>query len=107
MASTFKNYITNSIGSNADIYIAPALTTSTVIGITMSNLTGTDIKVSLCLNDGVANAFIVKDATIPGGSALVPVGGDQKLVLEAGNVLYAFANTTAAIDVVVSALELT
>ena len=60
MASTFKNYITNSIGSNSNIYVAPALTTATVIGITMSNLTGTDIKASLCLNDGVANAFIIK-----------------------------------------------
>lgn len=106
MASSFKNYITNAVGdSNTSIY-APSGVTSTVIGLTMANLTASDVKVRLFLNSGGANGYIIYDATVPAGSALVAAGGDQKIVLESGDTLYAYANTATSVDVIVSALEI-
>ena len=50
---------------------------------------------------------MVKGCYLTLGSALVPVGGDQKLVLEGGDAVYVYSNTASAIDVIVSALEIT
>lgn len=107
MASTFKNFITNSVGTaNTDVYSAPSrIKSSTIIGLTMSNLTVSDIKISLFLTSNNVDAFVFKDATIPSGSALVPVGGDQKLVLGPNDILKAYSNTDVSMDVIVSALE--
>jgi hypothetical protein len=49
--------------------------------------------------------FMVKNATIAPGGALVPVGGDQKLVLEAGDRLQVQMGTATSADVIVSVLE--
>jgi hypothetical protein len=48
---------------------------------------------------------MVKNATIAPGGALVPVGGDQKLVLEAGDRLQVQMGTATSADVIVSVLE--
>lgn len=106
MAGNFKNYITNNVGpSNTAVY-SPSGVTSTVIGITMANLTGSPITAALFLKSGSANGFIVYSASIPNGGSMVPVGGEQKLVLESGDELYAWSNTSSSMDVIVSALEI-
>jgi hypothetical protein len=108
MASAFKNYYTNSIGtSNTSIFTGPSGAQTTVIGMTLTNIEAQPIDVTLFLSIGGANTYIVKGATVPKGSALVPVGGDQKLVVEAGDVLYVYSNTASSVDVVVSTLEIT
>ncbi len=48
--------------------------------------------------------YIIKGAPIPVGSSLVPIGGDQKLVLEAADVLKVTSDVT--VDVAVSVLEI-
>ena len=107
MASTFKNYITNNIGlANTVVYTANSTVTATIIGLTLSNLTASDIKVSLFLTSGANTAYVVKDAFIPTGSALVPVGGDQKLVLESTDSISVFSNTASSVDAITSVLEL-
>ena len=108
MASTFKNYFTQSIGTgNTSIFTGPGGVQTTVIGLTISNIFTQPIEASLFISVSGANTFIVKDATIPKGGALVPVGGDQKLVIEAGDVLYVNSNTASSVDVVISTLEIT
>jgi hypothetical protein len=47
---------------------------------------------------------MVKEATIAVGGALVPIGGDQKLVLEATDAIKVSA--TANADVILSVLEI-
>ena len=49
---------------------------------------------------------MVKNATIAPGGALVPVGGDQKLVLEAGDRLRIQMGTATSGDVILSVLEI-
>ena len=51
--------------------------------------------------------FLVKDATIAPGGALVPIGGDQKLVLEAGDYLKVNTSIDLSADVITSILEIT
>ena len=53
------------------------------------------------------NTHIIKDAPIPSGSSLVPIGGDQKLVLTTGDAIKVSANTASSVDVVMSVLQST
>ena len=53
------------------------------------------------------NFFIVKNAEIFEGGALVAVGGDQKLVLETGDKIKVSSDTAASVDTIVSVMEQT
>lgn len=109
MANSFKNYIAVGVGSTANAVYSPTTSgiQSTVIGMTLANVTGTPLYVSVFLNNGVANAYIIKDALVPTGGTLVPIGGDQKLVVEQNDVLYAVSSAADSVDVILSVLEIT
>ena len=70
---------------------------------------GTPISANVIVyNSTAANSlFMVKNATIAPGGALVPVGGDQKLVLEAGDYLQVNTSVASSVDVITSILEIT
>lgn len=112
MANAFKvkTFDGSSTGSNTDmtIYTCPSSTETTIIGMTVANITGSQITVDVKLenNDG-NNVFMVKDAPIPTGSSLVVVGGDQKVVMEASDVIKVQSNTANSADTVLSILEIT
>ena len=108
MANNFKNYFAGSVGtSTVDVYTVPASTSATVIGMTIANLITTPISANVTVyNSTAANTlYMVKSATIAPGGSLVPVGGDQKLVLEAGDKLQVQGSATTCADVIVSVLE--
>ena len=50
---------------------------------------------------------IVKGAPIPAGGSLVAIGGDQKLVMEASDIIKVKSDTATSIDVALSILEIT
>jgi hypothetical protein len=52
-----------------------------------------------------ASVHIVKAATIPVGGALVPIGGDQKVVLETGDIIKITSSAASSADVIVSVLQ--
>jgi hypothetical protein len=80
-------------------------TTATLIGLSLANTTASNITVSAKLNkSGGSSAFLVKDATVLPGGALAIVGGDQKLVLEAGDTVTGYASAGNSADAVVSYL---
>ena len=109
MARTFKNYTSQSIGSTANAVYNPTTSNiqSTVIGMTIANIGTTTIAVNVFLNDGSANTFLIKNALIPVGGTLVPIGGEQKLVVEQNNTIYVSSNTASSADVILSVLEIT
>jgi len=110
MANTFKNAVSSAIGtSQTSVYTVPASTTSTVIGLTVANRHTSAITVDVVVTDTSASAsvFIVKAATIPVGGALVPIGGDQKVVLETGDIIKVTSNAASSADAIVSVLEQT
>lgn len=109
MASTFKNYTARAVGTSANNIYNPTTTNiqSTVIGMTIANIVTTPIYVSVFLSDSISNTYLVKSAIVPVGGALVPIGGDQKLVLEQNDSIYVVSDTASSADVILSALEIT
>lgn len=107
MANTFKNATARNVGTSpATVYTAPALTTTTVIGCTVANITSSNITVTVALFDGTNTTNIVKDALVRNGSSMVVIGGDQKLVMQAGHELRVTSSAATSADVVVSLLEI-
>ena len=74
---------------------------------TAANCYGARIQYTAAAPNGTGNVFLVKDATIAPGGALVPIGGDQKLVLEAGDYLQVNTSVASSADVITSILEIT
>ena len=111
MANTFKNAAAAATGtSEVSVYTVPSSTTTTVIGLTCANVTSTSpIKVSIRVYDssGSAYFYIVKNAEIYEGGALVAVGGDQKLVLETGDIVKVTSDTASSVDTIISVMEQT
>ena len=111
MANTFKNAAAAATGtSEVSVYTVPSSTTTTVIGLTCANVTSTShIKVSIRVydNSGTAHYYVVKNAEIYEGSALVAVGGDQKLVLETSDIVKIVSDTASSVDTIISVMEQT
>lgn len=111
MANTFKVKTFDGSATAAStamtIYTCPASTQTTIIGMSVANI-GTSqclIDVTLENNDG-DNVYIVKAVPIPVGSSFVPVGGDQKIVMEASDVIKVTSDTANSVDTVLSILEI-
>jgi len=110
MANTFKNETLRASGTTlASVGSAVASSTqTTIIGMTVANIVSSVISVGVKLVDNSANeTWLVKDAPIPTGGALVVVGGDQKVVMETGDIIKVISNTASSMDVVMSYLEIT
>ena len=58
-------------------------------------------------SSGTAHYYVVKAAEIYTGGALVAVGGDQKLVLETGDIVKVKSDTASSIDTIISVMEQT
>jgi hypothetical protein len=77
----------------------------TVIGLSLANVGTAVVTTSVKLNKNSADSvFLVKDAVVPMGGALIVVGGDQKLVLEEGDTITAYSSAAASIDAALSYL---
>lgn len=108
MPNNFRSNATSSIGTTSqNVYVCQAATQTTAIGMTIANIITNAITANVMLNSSGSNVFILRAATIPPGGALVPIGGDQKLVLEAGDYLHVNTSIASSADVVVSVLEIT
>ena len=109
MAKTFKNRTLRQVGTSpVDVgAVVAASTQTTLIGMTLANVTSGVISVTATLHDGSNTTHIVKDAPIPTGGSLVVLGGDQKVVLMTGDKIIVTSNTAASCDVIMSFLEIT
>jgi len=108
MANTFKNSTLQAVGTtNQNVYVTPAATQTTIIGMTVANILNNSITANVYINAAGSNVHMLRNATIPPGGALVPIGGDQKLVLEAGDYLHVNTSVSSSADVIVSLLEIT
>lgn len=107
MPNTFKNYLTTNLTtSDTTIYTGPALTQSTAIGLTIANKHTAAITASVKVQSGATTCFLVKDAPIPLGGSLVVIGGDQKVVIEAADLLIASCSIASGADSILSVLEI-
>lgn len=111
MANVFSRKLSNNIGtSNVVIgsYTIGASAVAVVIGLSLSNRSSNSINASVYLSTNAnANVFVIKDAPIPQGGALVAVGGDQKIVMSEGDKIVASSSENDSLDAIMSVLEIT
>jgi len=108
MANTFKNFLSKDVGTSAaTIYTCPAATQTTAIGFSVANTSTSPITCNAYITSSSVDYYLIKEGTVPVGGTLVIVGGDQKVVLEAADVLKVVTSAAASADVVLSVLELT
>jgi hypothetical protein len=107
MAQTFKNAKKVLTASSSAIYTVPSGRTAIIIGCQVTNVGIASHGLTLSWTDSSdANAqiYLAETIPIPDAAAYEPIGG--KLVLEAGDVLRGFGDTTGVLEVTVSILEL-
>ena len=109
MANTFINRVSGSIGTSAEtVYTTPAATTTTVIGVSVSNRLQSNILVDVKLikSGDAQDAYLCTGSLVPPGSNIILVGGEQKVVMETGDYLTLRSNVALSADIIVSALEI-
>lgn len=114
MANAFLSETDTAVGTAAaSIYTCPASTETTVIGLSIANIVTSQITVDVQLDGSgrtsgaVDSVYLVKDAPVPVGGSLIVVGGDQKVVMEPGDVLKVTSDTASSADVHMSHLDIT
>jgi hypothetical protein len=108
MANTFKLKTKASVGvTTVSVYTVPAATTTTVIGITLANISGSGINVGIGVSRVSAESIkLLKNAPVPQGSTLEFMQGN-KIVLEATDTLTVQSDTNSSLDVALTILEMT
>ena len=110
MANTFTRKTSQNVGASPNIigaYTVPSATTTIVIGLTCTNTTGSAITANVFLANATANTYIVANAPISSGASLIPIGGDQKIVLITGDKIYVQSSAATSIDAILSIMEIT
>ena len=110
MANTFFRKFSANVGTastTVGTYSVPAATTAVVVGLSLSNVTGSTIAASAYINNGASSYYLVKNAPVAAGGTLILVGGDQKLVLQVGDNVVVKSDTATSIDAVMSVMEIT
>ena len=108
MANTFKLKTKASVGvTTTGVYVVPASTTTVVIGITASNVSGNNINVGIGITRAsTADVHLMKNIPIPQGSSLEFMQGN-KIVLETTDTLTAKSDVANSLDVALTIMEIT
>ena len=110
MANTFYRKFTANVGNTASqlgSYTVGGSATTVIVGLSLCNTTGATINGTVYVNNGANNINLIKNAPISSGATLVIIGGDQKIVLQAGDNVYVKSDTTSSIDAYMSIMEIT
>ena len=104
MAQNFRRYTNNNVGTTA-VTSFTANSYDTVVGISVSNITGSAVNASVFINDGTNDFYLVKSAPIPSGSALQVLDGGAKVVVQSGDILKVVSDTASSLDTWVSTVD--
>lgn len=108
MANTFTSYANKNVGTSAaTVVTVGASTQTTIIGMAVANTTTSPITADVYFTRSAVDYYLIKNATVPVGSSLVVVGGDQKVVLITSDVLKVVTSAATSADVVTSVLNIT
>ena len=108
MANTFRLRTKTNIGvSTVGIYTVPSATMTTVIGLTLANISGGSINVTVGISRTSSDSVsLVKNVPIPQGSSLEVMQGN-KIIMEANDSITAISDTNSSLDASLSILEMT
>jgi hypothetical protein len=93
--------------SAATVVTVGASTQTTIIGLSFANTTTSPITASAYITRSGVDYYLIEDATVPVGSSLVVVGGDQKTVLITSDALKVITSAASSADVITSVLNIT
>jgi hypothetical protein len=107
MATFFKNTVVKDVGTQQiQMYEAAAGTRTTVIGLSLTNLTESVVYVDVLVKDDTSvEAFYLKHTAVPPDSSLRAVQQGEKLILDSNNAISVKADIDDAIDAVLSYVE--
>jgi len=89
------------------IYTVPASTSTTILGITLANVSGSGINVTVGISRTSADdVSLIKNVPIPQGSSLEFMQGN-KIILESDDAVTAKSDVSNSLDVSLSILEMT
>jgi hypothetical protein len=104
MAQNFRRYTSNDVGASAaTLFTADSY--DTIVGISLANVTASAINVSVYINDGANDIYLVKDAPIVQGSTMQVLDGGAKYVVQTGDALKVVSDTASSVDVWVSTVD--
>ena len=107
MANTFKSNVALNVETTGNtVYTCPGATQTTLIGMTLSNKSAGTVTANVFLRRSSVDCSLISNAPILTGSTLVPIGGDQKVVLQAADTLKVTVSANNAVDTIVSLLEI-
>ena len=108
MANDFKLKTKASVGvTTENVYVVPSNTSTTVIGITLCNTSGSGINVGIGITrSGSDDVKILKNVPIPQGSSLEFMAGN-KVVLETADTLTVNSDTNNSVDATLTIMEIT
>ena len=108
MANTFKLKTKASVGvTTTPVYVVPGSTTTVVIGITASNISGNNINVGIGITRASADdVHVMKNVPIPQGSSLEFMSGN-KVVLETADTITIDSDSNNSIDASLTIMEIT
>lgn len=108
MANTFKLKTKANVGvTSENIYVVPSATTTTVIGITLANISGGSINVGVGITRTSSDdVSVLKNVPIPQGSSLEVMQGN-KIVLETTDTITVKSDVNNSLDVSLTILEMT
>ena len=107
MANTFKsNLAANIVTTGNTVYTCPSATQTTLIGLTLSNKSSGTVTANVYVTRSAVDYSIISNAPILAGSSLVPIGGDQKVVLKPSDSVQVTSSVVGSADCILSALEL-
>jgi hypothetical protein len=108
MPNTFTSYVNKNVGTSAaTVVTVGASTQTTIIGLAVANTTASPITSDVYFTRSAVDYYLIRGATVPVGSSLVVVGGDQKVVLITGDALKVVTSAASSADVVTSVLNIT
>lgn len=107
MAQTYLSSPVSSVGtSNVNLLTVPVATTGLIIGLCLSNTTSATILATVTLTRGATSYSLCTNAQIPAGSSILPIGGDQKVVLMASDVLKVKSSVASSMDAILSYVQI-
>jgi hypothetical protein len=112
--STTVTYANSTTGAATGGTITPCMITSnasattTIIGLSLTNVTSSIIQASVQLQDTVAGtqAYFVQNITIPPNTSTRLVNGGERLVIGPSTNILLWGNSASSVDVVMSWVEI-
>jgi hypothetical protein len=109
MSTVFKNKLATAIGTTpTTVLTSAANATTTVIGLSLSNITDGIVLASVLLQDTVAStqAYFVSNVVVPANTSVRLINGGERLVLGPSTTVIINSNAASSLDLVLSYVEI-